>query len=73
MSLAGLSQLVPGKDGAVREPLTIGRLASWAYMHVGITDPTANELIRLGLDETQTVGGAAAGQGRDDQIAGLRR
>ena len=73
MSLAGLSQLLPGKDGAVREPLTIGRLASWAYMHVGITDPTANELVRLGLDETRAVGGAAARQGRDDQADGLRR
>jgi len=51
MSLAGLSQLLPGDGGQVREPLTIGRLASWAYMHVGITDPVVNELVRLGLDE----------------------
>lgn len=51
MSLAGLSQLLPGDGAKEREPLTIGRLASWAYMHVGITDPTVNELVRLGMDE----------------------
>jgi type IV secretion system protein VirD4 len=51
MCLAGLSQLLPAHGDGEREPLTIGRLASWAFMHVGITDPTANELIRLGLDD----------------------
>lgn len=49
MSLAGLSQLVESDGDREREPLTIGRLATWAYMHVGITDPTANRLVRLGL------------------------
>lgn len=49
MSLAGLSQLLPGADGGRRDVLTIGRLATWAYMHVGITDPTVNDLVRLGL------------------------
>ncbi|MGE3689381.1 MAG: type IV secretory system conjugative DNA transfer family protein [Acidimicrobiia bacterium] len=53
MALAGLSQLLPAEGGGLREPLTIGRLASWAYMHVGITDPTVHELVRLGLDDTQ--------------------
>ncbi|MBI5738863.1 MAG: type IV secretory system conjugative DNA transfer family protein [Mycolicibacterium neoaurum] len=53
MSLAGLSQLVAANEGGRREPLTIGRLATWAYMHIGITDPTANELVRLGLADTQ--------------------
>lgn len=53
MCLAGLSQLLPGEHGTRRDPLTIGRLASWAYMHVGITDPTVNELVRLGLAENQ--------------------
>jgi len=51
MSLAGLSQLVGGNG----EPLTIGRLASWAYLHVGITDPTANRLVRLGLADDNTL------------------
>lgn len=49
MSLAGLSQLVGGEEDEPREPLTIGRLATWAFMHVGITDPIANKLVRLGL------------------------
>lgn len=49
MCLAGLSQLLPAEDGGEREPLTIGRLATWAYRHVGITDPTVHELVRLGL------------------------
>jgi type IV secretion system protein VirD4 len=53
MCLAGLSQLLPAETAGEREPLTIGRLASWAFMHVGITDPTVNELIRLGLDDTR--------------------
>lgn len=53
MCLAGLSQLLPGPEGAPREPLAIGRLASWAYMHVGITDPTVHELVRLGLGDDQ--------------------
>lgn len=51
MCLAGLSQLLPAEHGREREPLTIGRLASWAFMHVGITDPTVHELVRLGLDD----------------------
>lgn len=54
MCLAGLSQLLPGDSGGtVREPLTISRLASWAYMHVGITDPTVNNLVRTGLTPRQ--------------------
>ena len=54
MCLAGLSQLLPGNhDGQGREPLTIGRLASWAYMHVGITDPTVHGLVRRGLGDDQ--------------------
>lgn len=53
MALAGLSQILPTEGGGKREPLTIGRLASWAYMHVGITDPTVHELVRLGLDDRQ--------------------
>jgi len=53
MSLAGLSQLLPAEDGGRREPLTIGRLAAWAYLHVGITDPTANELVRRGLADRE--------------------
>lgn len=53
MCLAGLSRLLPAAGGDEREPLTIGRLASWAFMHVGITDPTVNELIRLGLRDDQ--------------------
>ena len=52
MCLAGLSQLLP-TDGGEPEPLTIGRLAAWAYTHVGITHPTANALVRLGLQERQ--------------------
>lgn len=53
MCLAGLSRLLPAEDGTDREPLTIGRLASWAFMHVGITDPTVNGLIRRGLADRQ--------------------
>lgn len=53
MALAGLSQLVPSADGTPRVALTIGRLASWTFRHVGINDPTVNELIRLGLDAGQ--------------------
>ena len=53
MCLAGLSQLLPGDQGTDREPLTISRLASWAYMHVGITDPTVNDLVRAGLAANQ--------------------
>jgi type IV secretion system protein VirD4 len=52
-SLAGLSQLLPQRDGTPREPLTIERLATWAYMGVGITDPLVNELVRQGLAEHQ--------------------
>ena len=52
MSLAGLSVLLPAVDESKkRPPLTMGRLASWAFLHVGVTDPTANELIRLGLED----------------------
>jgi type IV secretion system protein VirD4 len=52
MSLAGLSMLLPASDKAkTRPPLTVGRLASWAFLHVGVTDPTVNELIRLGLED----------------------
>lgn len=53
MALAGLSQLVPTADGMPRVALTIGRLASWTFRHVGINDPTVNELIRLGLDASR--------------------
>lgn len=53
MALAGLSQLMPAADGGVREPLTIGRLAAWAYRHIGITEPIVSELIRLGLADEQ--------------------
>jgi type IV secretion system protein VirD4 len=53
MCLAGLSRLLPTDGDGERERLTIGRLASWAFMHVGITDPTVNELIRLGLRDRQ--------------------
>jgi type IV secretion system protein VirD4 len=53
MCLAGLSQLLPAADGATREPLTIGRLASWAFRHIGITDPTVHELVRMGLDDAR--------------------
>ena len=55
MCLAGLSQLLPDEHGRRREPLTIGRLASWAYMHVGITDPTVNDLVRAGLADGQSL------------------
>ena len=52
MSLAGLSMLLPAVDKSKkRPPLTVGRLASWAFLHVGVTDPTVNELIRLGLED----------------------
>jgi type IV secretion system protein VirD4 len=53
MSLAGLSQLIGAPPGRKAEPLTIGRLASWAYLHVGIRDPLANDLVRRGLDDSQ--------------------
>lgn len=49
LSVAGLSQLLPGADGRPREPLTIERLATWAYMGAGITEPVVNELVRAGL------------------------
>ncbi len=53
-SLAGLSRLLPHPDdGLSREPLTIERLATWAYMGVGITDPLVNELLRQGLADNQ--------------------
>lgn len=53
MALAGLSQLLPAADGGPRKPLSIGRLASWAYRHIGITEPTVHELLRLGLNRSQ--------------------
>jgi type IV secretion system protein VirD4 len=49
MSLAALSTLLPGTEGKSRTPLTMARLASWAFLHVGITDPTVHELVTLGL------------------------
>jgi type IV secretion system protein VirD4 len=52
-SVAGLSRLVPNAGGTPREPLTIERLATWAYMGAGITDPLINELLRLGIAEDQ--------------------
>jgi type IV secretion system protein VirD4 len=52
MCLAGLSQLLGAARGRMR-PLTIGRLASWAFAHVGATDPTVNELIRRGVANHQ--------------------
>jgi type IV secretion system protein VirD4 len=52
MCLAGLSQLLPDPGGRLR-PLTIGRLASWAFGHVGATDPTVNDLIRRGAADDQ--------------------
>jgi type IV secretion system protein VirD4 len=52
-SLAGLSRLLPHPDGTPREPLTIERLATWAYMGVGITDPLVNMLLRQGLTDDQ--------------------
>ena len=48
MSLAGLAQLLPAEDGSAREPLTMQRLATWAYMQVGITEPAVHELVRVG-------------------------
>lgn len=51
MSLAGLSQLLGPPSGKQAEPLTIGRLASWAYLHVGVRDPLVNDLVRRGLDD----------------------
>lgn len=53
MSLAGLSQLLPGADGGPREALTIQRLATWAYMQVGITEPAVHDLVRSGLQDGQ--------------------
>lgn len=55
MALAGLSRLLDQPDGSPRPPLTIGRLATWAYLHVGISEPTVHELIRQGLPTTQPV------------------
>jgi type IV secretion system protein VirD4 len=52
MCLAGLSQLIGAERGRMR-PLTIARLASWAFAHVGATDPTVNELIRRGVADYQ--------------------
>jgi type IV secretion system protein VirD4 len=53
MALAGLSVLVKTVDGKKRAPLTMGRLASWAFLHAGVTEPTANELIQLGVANDQ--------------------
>ncbi|MGD9797322.1 MAG: type IV secretory system conjugative DNA transfer family protein [Acidimicrobiia bacterium] len=53
MCLAGLSQLLDPPAGKRSEPLTIGRLASWAYLHVGIRDPLVNDLVRRGLADDQ--------------------
>lgn len=53
MALAGLSQLLPDEDGRPRPPLTIGRLATWAYRHIGISEPAVHELVRLGLAKDQ--------------------
>jgi type IV secretion system protein VirD4 len=53
MSIAGLSQLLPNTDGTPRKALTIQRLATWAYMGAGITEPLVNELVRLGLSAGQ--------------------
>jgi type IV secretion system protein VirD4 len=51
MAVAGLSELLPDcrhlTDG---EPLTIQRLAAWAFRGAGITDPVINELVRSGLE-----------------------
>ena len=53
MSLAGLSQLIGPPPGQKPTVLTIGRLASWAYLHVGIRDPLVNDLVRRGLADEQ--------------------
>ncbi|MGQ0434055.1 MAG: type IV secretory system conjugative DNA transfer family protein, partial [Microthrixaceae bacterium] len=53
MSLAGLSQLLGPAPGQKPTLLTIGRLASWAYLHVGIRDPLVNDLVRRGLADKQ--------------------
>jgi type IV secretion system protein VirD4 len=53
MCLAGLSKLLDPPAGKPSEPLTVGRLASWAYLHVGIRDPLANDLVRRGLADEQ--------------------
>ena len=55
MSLAGLSMLVPtfGDTTKPRAPLTMGRLASWAFLHVGASDATVNELIVMGAQDDQ--------------------
>ena len=50
MSLAALSTLLPGGE-EVRQPLTMARLASWAFLHVGITDPTVHGLVTLGCGD----------------------
>ena len=65
MALAGLSELLPEchhlTDG---EPITIQRLAAWAFRGAGITDPTINQLVRTGLEspvlETHKLAEAAA-------------
>jgi type IV secretion system protein VirD4 len=49
MALAGLSRRLPGTKDNPREPLTIQRLARWAYLHVGLTEPAVHELVKTGL------------------------
>jgi type IV secretion system protein VirD4 len=53
MCLAGLSKLLDPPAGKRSDPLTIGRLASWAYLHVGVRDPLVNDLVRRGLADDQ--------------------
>jgi type IV secretion system protein VirD4 len=53
LCLAGLSRLITLPDGSAPKPLTISRLAGWAYMQVGIDDPTVNQLLTVGLCEDQ--------------------
>lgn len=52
MALAGLSRLLPNEAGETRAALTIEQLATWAYTHVGLKDPTVNDLVRRGLDSS---------------------
>lgn len=64
MALAGLSQRLQTESGEPRESLTIQRLAAWAFLGVGITEPTVNDLVRSGLQspdlETRLLAKAAA-------------
>ena len=73
MSLAGLSMLLPRPTmGRRRAPLTMGRLASWAFLHVGITDPTVQRVGHARPRRRSAVGNPAARQGRDDEADGVR-